>query len=74
MEIPMLFKDLVKEIRMKCLITQSELAKWSKIDQVSISHYEAGNRKPGLIAIKKMIDVANQKAGMSVKYEDIVSA
>lgn len=71
MEASMLFKDLVKEIRMKCLITQTELSEWTGIDQSSISTYEKGLRKPGLLAIKKMVDVANKKAGMNIKYTDI---
>jgi predicted transcriptional regulator len=67
----MLFKDLIKQIRMKCLITQQELSTWSGIDQSSISSYEKGVRKPGLLAIKKIVDVANSKAKMDIKYTDI---
>jgi DNA-binding XRE family transcriptional regulator len=63
--------NLIKEIRMKCLITQAELADWSGVDQASISIYEKGVRKPGLKSIRKIIDVANEKAGMDIKYTDI---
>ena len=71
MEIAMLFKELVREIRIKCNISQKILAQWSDIDQVSISYYERGSRKPGLLARNKMIRVANEKAGMSIKDSDI---
>jgi predicted transcriptional regulator len=67
----MLFADLIREIRMKCLITQAELAIWSGVNQASISTYEKGFRRPGLKSIKKIIDVANNKAGMNIKYTDI---
>lgn len=71
METCMLFKELVREIRIKCNISQKILAEWSNIDQVSISYYERGSRKPGLLAKNKMIKVANEKAGMNVKDSDI---
>jgi len=67
----MLVSELIKQIRMKCLITQTELAKWSKIDQTSISAYENGTRKPGLLALKKLLDVANKRANMDIKHSDI---
>jgi predicted transcriptional regulator len=67
----MIIKDLIKEIRIKCCISQGKLAEWSGIDQTSLSYYERGKRKPGLMAIKKIIDVANERAGMSIKYTDI---
>ena len=70
MEATMLFKDLIKNIRMKCLISQSELAKWLKTDQTSISYYEMGKRKPSLRTLKKTIDIANEN-GMNIKYTDI---
>jgi DNA-binding XRE family transcriptional regulator len=70
MEKSMLFKELVKEIRMRCLISQKELAEWVDTDQTSISYYEMGKRNPTLRTMKKMIDVAN-KHGMNIKYTDI---
>jgi len=66
----MLFKDLIKTLRMTCLASQSELAKMLDIRQASISSYEMGKIKPNLITLKKVIDLANQK-GIDVKYSDI---
>jgi len=67
----MLCKDLIKKIRIKCGITQSVLSEWTKIDQQSISLYERGLRKPGLLVRHKIIKIANEKAGMNVKESDI---
>jgi DNA-binding XRE family transcriptional regulator len=67
----MLCKDLIKQIRIKCGITQSVLSEWTKIDQQSISLYERGLRKPGLLVRHKIIKIANEKAGMNVKDSDI---
>lgn len=66
----MLFKDLIKNIRMHCLVSQTELGKWLKTDQTSISYYELGKRQPNLRTLKKTIDIANEK-GMNIKYTDI---
>lgn len=71
METSMLCKDLIKKIRIKCGITQSVLSEWTKIDQQSISLYERGLRKPGLLVRHKIIKIANEKAGMNVKESDI---
>jgi len=71
METSMLCKDLIKQIRIKCGITQSVLSEWTKIDQQSISLYERGLRKPGLLVRHKIIKIANEKAGMNVKDSDI---
>jgi predicted transcriptional regulator len=70
MEAIMLFKDLIKNIRMNCLISQTELARWLKTDQTSISYYEMGKRQPSLKTLKRTIDIANEK-GMDIKYTDI---
>lgn len=67
----MLVKDLIKEIRIKCMISQTELSKISGIDQTSLSYYEQGKRKAGLLAIKKLIDVANKEAEMNITYKDV---
>lgn len=66
----MLFKDLIKSIRMNFLVTQDELAKWLDSDQTSISFYEKGTRNPSLRTLKKTIDLANSR-GMGIKYTDI---
>jgi len=71
METSMLCKDLIKQIRIKCGITQSVLSEWTEIDQHSISLYERGLRKPGLFIRHKIIKVANEKAGMNIKESDI---
>jgi transcriptional regulator with XRE-family HTH domain len=66
----MLFKDLIKELRLKCLLSQKELAECIKSDQTSVSYYEMGKRNPGLKTLKKTIDFANKK-GIKVNYTDI---
>ncbi len=71
MELNMLIKDLVREIRFICDITQTTLSKWTDIDQGSLSQYENGSRKPGLRAKKKLLEIANKKAGMNLKYSDL---
>lgn len=71
METSMLCKDLIKQIRIKCGITQSVFSEWSKIDQQSISLYERGLRKPGLLIRHRIIKIANEKAGMNIKESDI---
>ena len=71
METSMLCKDLIKEIRIKCGITQRIFSEWTKIDQHSISLYERGIRKPGLLIRHKIIKIANEKAGMDIKDSDI---
>lgn len=71
METSMLCKDLIKQIRVKCGITQSTLSEWTNIDQHSISLYERGMRKPGLLIRHRLIKIANEKAGIDIKESDI---
>lgn len=71
METSMLFKDLIKEIRIRCEITQSVLSDWANVEQNTISLYERGLRKPGLLSKHKIIRIANEKAGMNIKESDI---
>lgn len=62
---------LIKLIRVNCGITQCELSKITGIQQSNISKYENGKSKPALVTIKKLVDVANTKAGINLKYTDI---
>lgn len=71
MDIHMKISELVQLIRINCGITQSTLSEWSNIDQCSLSQYEKGKRKAGLSKRKKLVDIANEKAGMNLKYTDI---
>ena len=63
--------ELVQLIRINCGITQRTLSEWSDIDQGSLSLYEQGKRRAGLAKRKKLIDIANEKANMNLKYTDV---
>lgn len=67
----MKIKDLLMKIRTECDISQSTLAKWTGIDQGSLSLYETGQRSPALRRKKKLIDIANKKCGLKLKDGDI---
>jgi len=71
MEITMKTSELVQLIRINCDITQKTLSEWSGIDQGAICLYEGGKRKPSLFKKKKLIDIANNRAGMNLKYTDV---
>lgn len=73
MEMFMQFKDLIKEMRLKGLYSQKELADLLGTDQTSISYYERGARKPSLRTIRKAVDEANKNENLklNIKYSDI---
>ena len=68
----MTLQDLIRNIRIKCDISQMILSKWSKIDQTSISLYESGKRTGITLRRKqRLIDIANKKCSMKLKLNDI---
>ncbi len=66
----MLLRDLLIEIRVKKLLTQSALSRELNISQPAISAYESGQRQPDLIALSKIITYANKKCKMQLKIAD----
>lgn len=64
-------KELIREIRLRCLVSQKELADWLHTDQTSVSSYECGKRQCSLKTLRKIIEVANTKAEMNIKYSDV---
>ncbi|TCB57922.1 helix-turn-helix domain-containing protein [Acinetobacter terrae] len=70
-----LFCARLKEIRKQRKMTQQELAEQSGIPSTSISHIEAGSRKPSLENFYKLIVVLNVSAdyllGRTEKYSDL---
>jgi cell division protein FtsL len=66
-------QELVLSIRLACDISQHTLSVWTKIDQGSLSLYEAGKRNATLRRKKKLIEIANKKCGLKLKYSDIVN-
>jgi DNA-binding XRE family transcriptional regulator len=67
----MLVKDLIKQIRIRCALTQEELADNTHITQSTISALELGKRKASIRTIKTLVDMANKKAKMGINYSDI---
>ncbi|RZH38816.1 helix-turn-helix domain-containing protein [Acinetobacter pittii] len=70
-----LFCARLKEIRKQRKLTQQELAEKSGIPSTSISHIEAGSRKPSLENFYKLIVVLNVSAdyllGRTKQYSDL---
>lgn len=66
----MFLKDIIRDLRLKLFLTQSEIGDCVNITQASICAYENGLRKPGLKSLKRLIDFAN-KNGFSLEYTDI---
>lgn len=64
-------KELVQLIRINCSITQKTLSEWTGIRQASLSNYEKGKRTPNLFTKKKLVDIANLKAGLFINIKDI---
>ena len=68
--IALLFKSLVKELRMTMGLSQVDFAKELDTDVPSISSWERGKRKPSLRTVKKVLTLAKAN-GFEVSFQDI---